>query len=528
MDPLNRPSGSSFNSITLPYTTRIGTSPPGTSVTAVAGAEGGQVPKCVLLVVDESLRATGAACPVTNGNSSVTEAIHAVNGTARGSQFRHLLSSVLDSIDRRATEQCMYRPTIPPSLRHLAHSQSPSESEQGENDAPDSGLVSGAEQRTRPVPPQFLTQTKPAIPAPLPDNQQYSEVVDVLSAIGQLLTHKGVDEEGGSDLGIRGITKFFKQVNSYFPDPELSSWLSEYFFSDTPVPSLWPILHRASLQTTSAQLDNEFSLATNYAVLIATVNLLSLQSLPFSSNDTIIFRNYEGDRDDLQARLYEFIAPLLMSFELLSRPKLEDVQASLLLSIYHLNEGNHAAAFWLSGISIRSAQLGFQKIVAQQYRALAVLSPSFLRWGEFSVISFDAVFALALLDSVNATQADEHLTEIFSWVTLSQSLLEKAPAHNIHARKGLSALDVLRSALLTAATPTSNLHRTPHFGLNPEMVTLAEEQPSPPALLEGLSTGDLPGGVLPNLISQPEVDLLRSDALADRVQDFLHSCIAVS
>ncbi|KAJ3572645.1 hypothetical protein NP233_g2951 [Leucocoprinus birnbaumii] len=648
----------------------------------------------------------------TNGNFSATETIHAAN-------------------DRKTTEQCTYRPTIPPSLRYLAHSQSQSESEQGDNDASDSGPASELVYQVKPPSSSLrpLGREVESSTGSQTNDQQFSEVFQALSAIGQLLLREDDDREDSSaESSIRNITKFFSEVNSYFPDPGLSTWLLEYFFNECPAPSFWPVLHKAALQLTSAQSDIEQPFSTNYVVLIAIVDLLSLQSLPQSVDDVslrvlidflaasnsgplieqaTIFKDYEGDRNLLKTRLCEFSMPLLTSVECLSsQPKLEDIQASLLFSVYHLNDGNYSTAFWISGTSIRMAQqvgivyrdredetfrilwyikgpcffligrfqkhyhmplphatyyyanetgglsdtlvdnkmkIGFlliqiqwaqlvgeywdvlssakstigdllrledtfsrfeaglpipfrvhdipeparrsvtyyqgfiislrtyhiraqillklfknlscpmsgsdiyrlnklrndvedacsslcQKILAYHHGALTILSSSFLRWGELSVISFDGALilvALVLLHSVHSAPSDAHITKILSWVMIAQSLLEKAPIHNIQARKALNAIHVLRSALLTAATSNSSVHhRALHFDFDPEMVTLAREQPSLP-VIKGLSTEDLPGGILPISISQPEVDLLNCDGFVDRVQGFLQSCAAV-
>ncbi|KXN87927.1 hypothetical protein AN958_07937 [Leucoagaricus sp. SymC.cos] len=266
---------------------------------------------------------------VTSANSNVTEAIHARN-------------------DRKATEQCIYRPPIPPSIR----------SEQGETEA-SGGLVSEAEPVTRPSPSQLSSRTI-SMATPQVYSHQHSDVVYALSAIGRLLAHSRSVEGDDVTNTASGLEDFFKMANNYFPNPELSTWLLNYYFNYSPIPSLWPVVYKPVVHRISSQVVSASS-ATSHTVLITVINLLSLQALPVSPNDVLIFGGYEGgNRDDLKAKFYEFLVPSLTSFELLPQPNVEDVQASLLLSLYLLNEGNYPATFWTAGTSIRMAQLGVE------------------------------------------------------------------------------------------------------------------------------------------------------------------------
>lgn len=139
------------------------------------------------------------------------------------------------------------------------------------------------------------------------------------------------------------------------------------------------------------------------------------------------------------------------------------------------------------------------------------------------MISFEAIlFLVASILTDGDVLKDSRLIETLSWITVTQSLLEKAPLHNFQARRALKAIDPIRAAILAVASPTSNVRQAPHIDIDPEMVRLAELQPIPGAAIDGLST-DMLSGVLDTSLGRPEVDLLNDENFVDRVQTFLDS-----
>lgn len=126
-------------------------------------------------------------------------------------------------------------------------------------------------------------------------------IVNALSAIGQLLSQREADE--GSDMvrflltSTPEIASFYWQADSseklmgglteYFPNPELTSLLLKHLFEDSPVLSLWPVLHKANFERSYPQ-NHDGPSSTTHAILLAVVCLLSLQSLPESSNDVCL------------------------------------------------------------------------------------------------------------------------------------------------------------------------------------------------------------------------------------------------
>lgn len=136
------------------------------------------------------------------------------------------------------------------------------------------------------------------------------------------------------------------------------------------------------------------------------------------------------------------------------------------------------------------------------------------------------VFLVAsALVEIGALQKDSYLTETLSWITVSQSLLEKTPLHNFQARRALKAIDALRNVIL-AASSTHNSQPTLGLNIDPELVRLAEVEPIPFAAMDAVSTDDILDRAIPIPIGCPEIDLLSDENFVDRVQCFLDSWAA--
>ncbi len=112
-----------------------------------------------------------------------------------------------------------------------------------------------------------------------------------------------------------------------------------------------------------------------------------------------------------------------------------------------------------------------------------------------------------------------------SWITIAQSLLEKAPPHDFQARRSLKAIDVLRDTVLAATRPVSGLRLALEFEIKSEDIISAAGS-IPLAVLDGLLSNDILGSMLPPSIGVPEVDLLNDENFVDRVRAFLASCTA--
>lgn len=170
-------------------------------------------------------------------------------------------------------------------------------SEQGENEGSD-GPASEAEHQTVPS-PSHSTHAAPIANQQV-DPQQFTSIVNTLSAIRQLLTQRAGTEANLVNLHAqysrRSLNVYFQgenvqdpksivgELNMYFPSPELTSQLLKHFFDDSPVLPLWPILHKATFQRAYTHFHNASS-PTTQVIMLAVVCLISLQLLPESAND---------------------------------------------------------------------------------------------------------------------------------------------------------------------------------------------------------------------------------------------------
>ncbi|KAF8897269.1 fungal-specific transcription factor domain-containing protein [Infundibulicybe gibba] len=179
--------------------------------------------------------------------------------------------------------------------------------------------------------------------APNHPNLGYGQMADFMSH-----THDG---HGHTPSALSALA----ELRTHFPNHAITGHLLYFFFNHSSMPWLWVVVHKPTFDTCFLAFSSgHHPPSLDFIALLAMMCTTSLQFLPESPADASIFADYEAGRVVLKQRLYDFSRSVLHDDVLF--PTLERVEALLLLAVYQLNEGNIAAYYNTTGITIRMAQ----------------------------------------------------------------------------------------------------------------------------------------------------------------------------
>ncbi|KAF9008757.1 fungal-specific transcription factor domain-containing protein [Cyathus striatus] len=174
-----------------------------------------------------------------------------------------------------------------------------------------------------------------------------------IGPIAQVLRHINMEQKQSAILSETAALADFR---ARLPNHPVTNHLLFYFFAESTIPWIWPILHRPVFDTCYLSFsDGSQSPSVDFIALLTAVCALSLQFLPPSVDGTLFVGNQTG-REALKQRLQELTRASLLHEES-PPPTIERIQTLVLLALHHLNLGNVRGYYESAGMAIRMGQM---------------------------------------------------------------------------------------------------------------------------------------------------------------------------